>query len=171
MQGFPLPGFGVSPSALLRFCRGFLPGLAAFPPFPFYLVSPGSPGHSVRARLGLAGSLLRAAAVGGGPSSCLAVPDGLAVRRWPLEGQRRRLRDHLIAKASVWHCRVDASGWWCLAGAGLASVAASGGAFWSCRLGQDHAQLASMILAGSLALPGIWRGLLPLLCFKASRFL
>jgi hypothetical protein len=26
------------------------------------------------------------------------------------------------------------------AGAGLASVAASGGAFWSCRLGQDHAQ-------------------------------
>ena len=44
------------------------------------------------------------------------------------------------------------------AGAGLASVAASGGAFWSCRLGQDHAQLASMILAGSLALPVIGRG-------------
>lgn len=45
------------------------------------------------------------------------------------------------------------------AGAGLASVAASGGAFRSCRLGQDHAQLASMVLAGSLALPAGWRGL------------
>ena len=45
-----------------------------------------------------------------------------------------------------------------LSGAVLASVAVSGGAFWSCRLGQDHAQLASMILAGSLALPVIGRG-------------
>ena len=45
-----------------------------------------------------------------------------------------------------------------LPGRCLGPVAASGGAFWSCRLGQDHAQLASMILAGSLALPVVWRG-------------
>ena len=55
------------------------------------------------------------------------------------------------------------------AGAGLASVAASGGAFGRCRLGQDHAQLASMILAGSLALPVGWRGLLPVWLCRCAR--
>ncbi len=54
------------------------------------------------------------------------------------------------------------------AGAGFASVAASGGSFWSCRLGQDHARLASMILTGSLALPVGGRGLFPTLSGTVS---
>ena len=134
MQGFPLPGFGAA--SLLR------PSAVAC------LVSPGSPGHSVRARLGLAGSLFRADAVGGGPfflSGSAGWVSGSSMASWgPAAKAEGCLHPDCQRLALPGRC--------------LGPVAASGGAFWSCRLGQDHAQLASMILAGSLALPVIGRG-------------
>jgi hypothetical protein len=64
------------------------------------------------------------------------------------EGWRVALAPRLPASGGACRCRA------CLGGGFWRG-------FWSCRLGQDHAQLSSMILAGSLVVPVGWPGLLP----------